>query len=67
MFRIESWSQDLMVAQARASMLNFGKKLLPETRHPVFVEDCGCPQFGVCGTVKFVPSPLQLIIEKFIR
>ena len=48
MFRIESWSQGLMLAQARASTLDFDEKLLPETRHTVFVEDCCRPQFGVC-------------------
>jgi hypothetical protein len=53
MFRIESWSQGLMLAQARASMLDFVEKLVPETWHTVFVEDCRCPKFGLRGTVKF--------------
>ena len=53
MFRIEPRSQGLMLAQARAGMLDFGKKLLPETQHMVFVEDCRYPEFGVRGSVKF--------------
>jgi hypothetical protein len=34
-------------------VLHFKKKLLPETRHAVFVIDRRCPEFGVRGTVKF--------------
>jgi hypothetical protein len=33
-------------------VLDFGKKLLPETRNTIFVEDCCCPEFGVRDTVK---------------
>lgn len=44
MFRIESRSQGLMLAQARAGMLEFGQKLLPETRHTVFVKNCRSPE-----------------------
>jgi hypothetical protein len=53
MFRIESRSQSLMLSQARAGLLDFNKKLLPETRYTVFVIDRRCPQFSVRGTVKF--------------
>jgi hypothetical protein len=53
MVRVESRPQGLMLAQARAGVLDLGKKLLSETWQTVFVEDCRCPEFGVRGTVKF--------------
>lgn len=34
-------------------MLHFVEKLLTKTRRTVFIEDCRCPEFGICGTVKF--------------
>jgi hypothetical protein len=42
-----------MLAEARAGTLGFGKKLLPESRHTVFIVDRRCPEFGVRGRVKF--------------